>query len=433
MNAERGRPSIWIRSLVLMGMLLAGATAIAAILLSIRVEPPRRDITTPVPLVEWMELTPRDVPIRSYGYGTAEPDRAARIAAEVPAVVVELVGDLEVGTHVESHQELIRLDDREYRHALARAESVVLADRGALAELAVDEDNLDRLLHIAKQELQVATDERSRVEGLYKQGRAARKEFDFAELAYRQAERVLQDYRRQNARIEPKRSQLEASLASKQAEVAIAQLNLERCTIRAPFAGAIDALAVEVGDRVGPGVVVAALLNTDRVEIPIRLPAGAYDDVMVHAACRVFSERMGGRSWTGRVARVAASVDKHTRTFAVFVEVDNTTQQTPLVPGMFVRADIIGPVLTDALMLPRSAIRDEHVVVAANGVVEKRKVRLRRIVSDLASVDGDLTMGDRIVLSHLDHLSDGMAVRLRDKPTTTFDHDAKGSESEGAS
>jgi multidrug resistance efflux pump len=357
-------------------------------------------------------VEPEDVAERFVGYGTAQPDRVANLAAEVAATVVELVGDIEAGSAVRREQLLIRLDDREYRYALARAEALAASDQAAIDELDTEAQSLAGLIRTAEQELRVASEEKARVSGLFETGHAAKKEYDFANLAYQQARRVLQGFQMEASKLGPRRARAVASKRSRLAEAELAVLNVERCDIRAPFAGTIESLLIEVGDRAAPGVVLVRLLDPAHVEIPIQLPAGVYDRLEVGARCRVMSESMPGSGWDGQVARIAPSVDSQSRTFAVYVDVDNAVQEHSLVPGTFVRAEVHGPTHLGRLLVPRGAIVAGHVLVARQGIAFERAVTVERLIEDRALVAGGLRPYDRVILSHLDRLSDGSPVRI---------------------
>lgn len=407
----------WIFRLVVSGVLIVvflGIGAVAgAFLLSTREEPPRREIKALAPLVESITVNPQDVNERFAGYATAGALRVANVAAEVPAVVVERVNDLRAGADVAEGQTLIRLDDREFRHKLDQVLALAAAEQASLDELAADAKKLGNLLNTAKRELRITADERTRVSRLFESEQAARKELDFANLAYQGALRVVQSYEREVARIPPGRARVEAAKRGYEAQAELAKLNIERCQIKAPFAGRVRDVFVEVGNHVAPGLLVVTIIDASSVEIPIQLPGAVYDRVRAGAACTVACDSMPGVSWRGNIARIAPEVDSLTRTFAAYVVVDNTKQARPLVPGTFVRAEVLGPMHRDGILIPRMACRDGRVLVAVDGVVRERPIVTRQTLEDQALVTGELHRGDRVIVSHLDQLAEGMPVRLR--------------------
>ncbi len=403
-----------LRSVVLIALFLGVGSTLGYILLAIRVEPPRRDLTALPPIVETVVVRTEDVVEQLVGYGTARAIRQANLAAEVAATVVERLNGIRDGSTVAEGQELIRLDDRQYRHLHERALALAEAEQAALEELEAEAVNLQRLVKTAERELRVTADEKARVADLFEKELAARKEYDFANLAYQQAQRVLQGYEREFAKIAPRRVRLAASIRAYQAEASLAQLDIERCKILAPFTGRIESLSVDVGDRVGPGTVVLKLVDSSRVEIPIYLPASAYPFVHVGAPCRVMSESRVQRDWHGTVARVAPVAEERTRTFAAYVIVDNVELPgVELVPGMFVRAEVRGPVHENAILVPRGACRDGRVLVVEDSIARERRITAGRFIEEHLLIEEGVIDGDRVVLSHLDKLAEGSPVRVR--------------------
>jgi multidrug efflux pump subunit AcrA (membrane-fusion protein) len=125
---------------------------------------------------------------------------------------------------------------------------------------------------------------------------------------------------------------------------------------------------------------------------------------------------MPGVSWQGQVKRIAPAASEATRTFELFVEVNNTEQVHELVPGFFVRAEIEGPTLTDVLVVPRGSVQQSKVFVYQNGQARKRGVQVARVLRDRSVVTG-IRSGDVVITSNLDALYEGAPVRLAGVPS----------------
>ncbi len=409
----------FVRTIGLIVVIIGGGVSVAGVLYMARTEPPRKEADALPPLVTTIIVAPEDVREHFVGYGTALADRSAKLAAEVAATVVERVGHIRPGSTVAKGQPLIRLDDREYQLAFERTEALADAERASLDEIAVEREKTNQLLGTAVEELRVAESERNRVARLFEQNQAAKKEYDFATLAYQQARRTVLGYQRELAKLGPRTARLEALIQSYSAAAALAELNVERCVIRAPFAGTVQSLLVDAGDRVGPGVVVLALVDTGHIEIPLQLPAAAYDGVQPGSACSLMSESMTDVSWQGTIARLAPIIDAQSRTFAAYVAVDNAAQRRPLIPGTFVRAVVEGRMFHQRLLVPRGAIRDGCVFVVVSEAARTRSVKTQQTLVDRAIVSDGLEAGDRVIISPLDIMVDGLTVRL-DTPATTL-------------
>jgi hypothetical protein len=100
----------------------------------------------------------------------------------------------------------------------------------------------------------------------------------------------------------------------------------------------------------------------------------------------------------------------------VVIRVDKPYEtKPPLAAGLFVTVEIKGRTLENALMLPRSALRENNIVwvVDENGQLTFRKVSVARLTSDAVLVEGGLKDGEMVVVSSLKAVTDGMQVRFR--------------------
>ncbi|MCG8532209.1 MAG: efflux RND transporter periplasmic adaptor subunit, partial [Desulfovibrionales bacterium] len=70
-----------------------------------------------------------------------------------------------------------------------------------------------------------------------------------------------------------------ARVKTSRAQLATAKLNLERCTLRAPMAGIVDAAFVEKGSYLNVGDPVFSLLQVDAVKVRVGIPESDVDAV----------------------------------------------------------------------------------------------------------------------------------------------------------
>ncbi len=129
--------------------------------------------------------------------------------------------------------------------------------------------------------------------------------------------------------------QAKEALIKAQQEVSQTKKNLDDTTIRAPYGGVIQDLAVEVGETTTVGMVVAQLLDLD----PIEIVAFASERELNHIALGQKAEvtLINGARQSGLVQYISASSDKRTGTFEVRIRLDN--------PKTDIRAGISGSVV----------------------------------------------------------------------------------------
>ncbi|MCP4592297.1 MAG: biotin/lipoyl-binding protein, partial [bacterium] len=260
-----------IVSIILIVVLLTGGIGISAGLVLTRPSPPRRDTDRPSLVVQTLVVNPQTVVETIVGYGTAWADRYARLSAQVSGEIVELDDWVRPGAAVQPGQVLLRIDEADYRSRLEGATSRLAAQRARLAELDAEEGNINRLIAIAAKERDIAQSEFDRVEALFEGGESHPREYDEYHRALQRARSALQVHENRKTRLPSQRTQLEAGCGDRESDVALAQLNLDRCRITAPFAGRIDQVGVELGERIQVGQELLALLNPELIEVPIEL------------------------------------------------------------------------------------------------------------------------------------------------------------------
>ena len=116
-----------------------------------------------------------------------------------------------------------------------------------------------------------------------------------------------------------------ASLESARAELTRARLDLDYMTVRAPFAGALQSRAVEIGDFVKRGDPIATYV--DNRTIIVSANVSEFDAKAVETGELAEARLATGETVRGRIRYVAPVADEATRTFTVELEVDNKDGQ----------------------------------------------------------------------------------------------------------
>ena len=266
---------------------------------------------------------------------------------------------------------------------------------------------------------------------MFEQNQSPQRELDLARQSLEASRRAVQTLENTRDLLGPRRATIEAALGLRNADVELARLNLERCTLKAPFDGRIEAVSVEAGERVAPGQALFAILDPDDLEIPVELSVSLRDRIQVGTTSRITTESRSDIVWEGRVARIAPSARPETRTFSAFLEVDRQTIEQPLLPGMFVRVALQGPAMEGVLVVPRGSIVDGQVFTVEDGLARPRPVSVTRHLRGESIVTG-IDPGTQVIVSNLDVLFDGCAVELHEAaPTRPSNPQASGVEVAG--
>lgn len=402
---------------ILAPLVVLAATAVGVVLLVVtapqieHVEPERV-----IPTVRVIEPTPRTLRHRVRSQGTVEPRTEAELVAEVEGRIVWTSPSFAAGGFFAQDDPLVRLDARDYELAVDRGRAAVRRAAG---------------------EREFAAAELARQQGLSKGGVASPSQLADARRAATVAEANLLDAR---------------------AALEEAERDLARTVIRAPFDGRIREEHVDVGQFVARGTALARIYATDYVEI--RLPVAddqlAFLDVapprpgapleLGHARVRL-SATFAGRTneWSGRVVRTEGEIDERSRMVQLVARVEDPygmrvpptgepgreaasgAPPVPLAVGLFVQAEIEGALAEDVIVVPRDALRNDSRILVVNerNELRSRAVEILRIDRDRVLVQGPLPDGERVCLSPLQVVVEGMKVRALDDSPPGLDPAAK--------
>lgn len=318
--------------------------------------------------------------------GKVQAAQSASISAPVAGPIEWISPSMESGGYVEAGEPLLRLDSADFETALARSQANL---QQAAAEAEFSEQELARLRELADERLA--------------------------------SESQLQDSER---RVEVNRGRL----ADAEASFRQAELDLARTEIRAPFDAIIERREVELGQYVNRAQSVGVLIGADEVEVrvPLAIRQLGYLDIPFNQRGELSPEEApdvtltgfyGGQehTWEGELVRIEASIDANSNTVQTIIRVqqpDSTTNELPLPIGLYVHADIEGKVVDDIISLPRSVIRNNNqvLVVDAENKMYFREVEIFRLEEQQVLISGGLLPGERICISPIQAVVDGMAV-----------------------
>jgi RND family efflux transporter MFP subunit len=359
-------------------LLVAGAVVSYALLVGKPRPAPESPPAYSPPVVDVVVADPGRQALSVTTQGTVRPLREIKLVAQVGGRVESVGPRFAAGGFFSAGEELVKVEDIDYRFAIARAESQVAAARQRLAE---------------------------------ERGRALQAKREWRDLGSEQANAL---FLRQ-----PQIAAAEAALRAAQADLANAELDLKRTSISVPFNGRVSSKEVDIGQYIAPGTVIASVYDTDiaQVRLPLTgrqvalldLPLD-YEDSRDEDSARApvvlrawFANRLW--EWQGRIVRTDATSDENSRVVYAVAEVEKPfsrepgSDRPPLSPGLFVNATISGRQLSDVALLPRSALLRSGtvMVVDAGQRVREREVQVLQSDSNQLWVHG-LKRGERVIV-----------------------------------
>ena len=239
-----------------------------------------------------------------------------------------------VGAAVAAGQELVVLDDRQLRLALARAEASLMAADAAVRRSLV---SLRATLRSAQDGWERARDSLARKEELHRTGGATHGELEDAQYAERTAAGELRSAREQlnlatgrPAAAEPvvDGAADDAIVAADpeviQARLAVAQAahDLAQAVSTAPLAGTLTALEASLGNRLAPGAEVATVGTLDDILAEVRIDEVDIGKLQVGQAVVLTTDSVRDVELQGRVALIPPAMTDHL--VAVQVDVDSS-------------------------------------------------------------------------------------------------------------
>ena len=346
------------------------------------------------PLVRAHEVKLQELELHVTSEGTVRPVTESTLVPEVSGVVVSVARAWANGGFFAEGETLLQIDPTDYELTVAQAE----------AQVAQAEVGLSR-------------------------------EVEEAEVALKEWESLGADRGKPPPLVArtPQLAERRALLESARASLKLAKLNLERTTVRAPYAGRVRQKSVDVGQYVARGTAIATIYSVETAEV--RLPLANSElafidlplsyrgegDSSVGPTVFLSTSFAGKRhEWQGRIVRTEGEIDPRSRQVHAVAQVDDPYSRSsspgrpPLAVGMFVQARIAGRTLRRVAILPRHALRDDETVLVVD---EASRIRFRRVTvarkqGDTIVISDGLTSGERVCISPLDVVSDGMTVRV---------------------
>lgn len=135
------------------------------------------------------------------------------------------------------------------------------------------------------------------------------------------------------------------------AELARAQASADRLRLKAPFAGVVDTVSVELGEWVQTGTPVATILSLDPILVKAEVSEVDLDAVSAGSTAKV--RLVNGAEMEGTVRLVAREASAQTRTFPVEIALPNPRMTLP--SGMTAEVQLYAASVR-AVVVPRSII-----------------------------------------------------------------------------
>jgi multidrug efflux system membrane fusion protein len=323
-----------------------------------------------------------DVPVYLHGLGTVQAFNTLEVKAQVSGTLIAL--PVREGEEVQKGAVLAEIDPRPYEAALDQAQAKLAGDQATATN---DEVNLKRDAMLARSDF------------------ASRQQVDNDRAALLTAQ---------------------ANIQADQAAIAAARLNVEFCTIKAPFNGRVGFYQTDVGNliEVTTQTGILSLTQDKPISVVFTLPEADLKRVqaaMAHGSLQVLA--YGGDDRTrlaeGSLMTPNNMIDTSTGTIGYKAVFQN--QNDELWPGEFVNARLRVETLHNAVTVPLAAIQHGPdglfvFTVGPDARVQQRTVDVAYQDNDIAVIGKGVQAGQQVVLEGQSRLAPGKLVALNAPP-----------------
>ncbi|KZY29404.1 MULTISPECIES: efflux RND transporter periplasmic adaptor subunit [unclassified Oleiphilus] len=349
-------------------------------------------------LVEVDKIAPRDFQVTVESYGVLKANTRTNLLSLVSGQVLKVSPAFQRGAFVQEGQVLLVIDPLEYEVSLQTARSDL-----ANAELALAEEE-------------------------------ARSEQALRD--WRTQEKINSTPARDYALRYPQLKAAKAKLETAKAKLSLAQKNLERTKVRAPYDGRLIETFVNKGSVISTSTPVAELYSSESLELslPIAsrdlafldLPSSeSYQDTSSSAYVRIENSLVvPAEYWQAMIVGTEALVDaENQQIYALAKIVKPLTSEKSERPvqalkvGQYLHANIQGKTIDEAILVPNSAIYQGTYVyvvekIEKQDVLARREVNVRWRNEELSLIESGLNIGDLLVRTPLGQVTSGTRVAI---------------------
>jgi len=381
-----GTPSKKQWSIVVVILLLA--ISIAVLLNIFKPEAEKKVTKDEPPVAEFVTANIKSTAVPVSSQGSVKAKTYIKLVAEVNGRVTHVAKLKFNGGFFKKGELLLSIDDTDYRLAMSRAKAQVAA---------------------AKQQLiRVETEAGQAKYDLKQIGRDPSKSTSFALR-------------------EPQLAEAKANLQAAQAELKIAELQMQRTRVIAPFDGRVVNKQVDIGQYVSVGTLLADIYSTESVTVMLPLSLqqtellgiklGSNQPLIDSMKIKLISESAFRQyQWSAKLSHTEGEIDVRNRLISLVAEVKSPyaknqqfVDRPPLTPGMFVKAELIG-IEQNVIKLPRKVLRYGGNVwlIDENNLLQIRTVEILSKDRDFVYIKSGISQGDKVIINSINFPLNGM-------------------------
>lgn len=341
--------------------------------------------------------------------GNIEPVTEAPLLARSTGYIKNRFVD--IGDRVKAGQLLAEIEAPELDQQVEQAEAALKQAQASYDQTTANYDQ-------GKANMELARITAQRYGNLAARGVVSRQDNDQYQAAYQSQQAQL--------------ASLEKAIAASKSAVASSQANLGRLRemqgykqVKAPFEGVITVRNIDTGALINAGTTLLyRIAQISTLRTYVNVPQADSDSVKAGQTAKLTVSNLPGRTFMGRVARTASSLDPATRTLLTEIQVPNTAGD--LLPGMYADVDLNIPLLDPPMSIPADALvvrsdGTQVAIVRPDQTVHYQKIEIARDFGDHLQLAGGLQAGDHVILHPNDSIREGVKVQTQQAPAAVKD------------
>ena len=208
----------------------------------------------------------------------------------------------------------------------------------------------------------------------------------------------------------------QSNITAQEAQIRVLQQEKAYQRVVAPFDGVITQRNVDNGSLVQAGsTFMFTLMHSNVIRTQVFVPQDEAFGVAPGVDADIRVPEIPGRTFPGKVTRIASALQPGSRT--LLTEIDVPNPDGALSPGIYCTVELSIPrktpsatISSDALVFDQNGL---HVAVVRNGIVHLQHVSIARDFGTTVEVREGLQPGDQVVLNPSVNLAEGSKVTIR--------------------
>ena len=334
-------------------------------------------------------------------WGEVKYRRDISMKSEIEGRVLKTSPKLRPGYTVKAGEVLVEIDNERLIQQRIELEANLLATKALTAQLLIEEQNLKAEIELASVSVKLAEEDVERHEKLVKNSNASKLTLSNFKQSLTRAKSTRQQLESKLKVIPQRKASNNASVKSIEASIALISRDIKDSVIKAPFDARITGEVVSAGDYIRKGDLICDLVDPEWFEIWINI--GLKEMV---ALGQVKGLELYGVNYSK--FRFLNELDKNIQADFLIFEVKGSR----LKARELVKVKVKGQKLSDVVILPESALRNDRQSVYLN-IDSKLAIKtVKPILADQGSVyiSEGLSKGDQVVVTRLNELPEGTLI-----------------------